>query len=224
MLLNPMRDSKQLDLMPRLTILLLFIGISLPASALPLAYSSSSYITDELKESIAPNPEFHHMWEKRAKMVLHTIGGDDFRSFYGFSPRVSVVSSHLPVAVISPKNRLVFSSGLISLIETPSEFAFVVAHEVAHEMLGHLNSHSSAERNTDQWSLKEEIAADEFALQLLSDTQFSKEGAVRFLRRLEGFGAESGVPLNELHPTLTHRREHLAKQFHDFSDIFPSRQ
>lgn len=144
-------------------------------------------------------------WELLGKQLLHSIGGDDSRSYFGFSPHITVVTNPLPFAALTGGSTLLFSSGLLEVLRTRDEYAFLIAHELAHEMLGHLSSH----RQNTPWSLNEELEADQFALKLLRDSDFKVENSIQILHRLELFGGEAGLPLNRLHPTLSKRREQL---------------
>ena len=148
-------------------------------------------------------------WERLGKTILHKIAGDDSRAYFGFQPTISVIQNPLPLAALTRKRTLVFSSGLLSLIKAEEEFAFLIAHELAHEMLGHL----SDQHRHSHWTLEEEVMADKVAVRILTEAGYDHTKGASLLQRLEAFGSESGVRFEELHPTLRGRRSNLLQGF-----------
>ncbi|MCB0329212.1 MAG: M48 family metallopeptidase, partial [Bdellovibrionales bacterium] len=144
-------------------------------------------------------------WEHLGKSILYAIAGDDIQSYFGFRPSISIVKSPLPMASIGESGRIIFSSGLLSMLTSQEEFAFVISHEIAHQLLGH---HSGTGH---QWSLEEESKADELALRLLEVGGYRSAGAISILEKLERFGADAGLALDALHPTLSARRLRLSE-------------
>ncbi len=145
------------------------------------------------------------LWSLAARQILHTIAGDDTVAFFGFAPKIQIVSNPLPHAFVTSKGELTFSSGILGLIESSSELAFLLAHEAAHGMLGHSHFH---EQSPDQL-LAHEIAADAVALRLVSEAGYKQKACVELLQKLQGYGKEYGASLGSFRPSLEHRRQAL---------------
>ncbi|MCI5064877.1 M48 family metallopeptidase [bacterium] len=125
--------------------------------------------------------------------------------FRGPPPNITVFNNPLPIASYSKREGLLFSSGILNLVENTDEFAFLIAHELSHEYLGHLSQPSG------HWTFQEEAEADAVAIQLLRRAGYLKNQGPELLERLADFGSEHGFRLGELYPNLTQRSEHLRK-------------
>ncbi|MCB0319478.1 MAG: M48 family metalloprotease [Bdellovibrionales bacterium] len=141
------------------------------------------------------------------RSVIREIAGDDCVAFLGFTPIVDILDSPIPLAALTPQEHILITSGMLEIVNTRSEFAFLMAHEIAHYLLGHLRT-SEASVNS-HWSLSQEASADALALKLLGNTTFHHSAAISLLQRLEAFGEESGTALRDLYPTLSQRRTTL---------------
>ncbi|MCB0333333.1 MAG: M48 family metalloprotease [Bdellovibrionales bacterium] len=153
--------------------------------------------------ALSGHPSEAPVWTLAANRILHTIAGDDTVAFFGFSPEIQIVSNPLPHAFVTSKGELTFSSGILGLVESSSEFAFLLAHEAAHGMLGHAGH---AENQSPDQLLAHEIAADAIALRLLSEAGYEQRAAVGLLRKLQDYGKEYGTSLGSFRPSLEHRR------------------
>ncbi|URW74435.1 M48 family metallopeptidase [Sphingomonas donggukensis] len=91
------------------------------------------------------------------------------------------------------------SSGLIDAADTDDALAAVIAHELAHNVLGHrarLESQRVSKRTRLRWSRALEIEADRFSLRLLdragvapaAAVDFWQDYARRLARRIDGRG------------------------------------
>ena len=153
-------------------------------------------------------------WRLFAKEIMHIMVGDDLRAYLGFSPHLTIVAAPSPAAFAQAPNKVILSSGLLDLIETSSEYAFVLAHELGHIVLGHsaaMARHGqgtlSLVQNSKQRSaLTYEIEADRFAINLLGRSRFQAADAVALLARIGSVGAEHGSALDSIHPGLKLRR------------------
>lgn len=85
--------------------------------------------------------------------------------------RVSSYTSPHPDAFISNEGLMHISSGLLEQIHSIDELAFVLAHELAHQVLGEHSAHS-------------ENDADVHALHLLNAAGFNTAAAITLLNRV----------------------------------------
>ena len=148
------------------------------------------------------------------KGIFHKLGGDDLVAYFGFEPKIEVVSQHTPNAYAIGPSTIVISTALLDFLEGESELAFVLAHELAHLILGHTHKNLAGNRElrSSPWVryLKAELAADNLALQLLKKGHYSGAPGLAVLKRLANFGAESGTSLGDIFPSLAIREGQLA--------------
>lgn len=90
-------------------------------------------------------------------------------------------------------DRVVITSKMIQKADN-DELAFVIAHEMAHNILGHRNSSPSAE-----------IEADTMAVRIVRAARFNPEAGVRFVRRFTTAWIV-GFPFSLLTHPITGRR------------------
>lgn len=153
-------------------------------------------------------------WETRARTVLHELAGDDIHAFFGFAPDIKVVHTELPNAYAESPNKLFISSGLLNFVQTHSEYAFILAHEAAHVVLGHVDSHGHHGPPADiAQSIQNEIAADKFAITLLSEAGFSATDAVNLLHRLGQMEQGSTIGIAALNPSISYRIDAIERTF-----------
>lgn len=153
-------------------------------------------------------------WGSLGRRVLHKLAGDDVHAYLGFHPRLRFVSDALPHAFISQNGTLTFSSGILNLLESRSEFAFILAHELAHGVLGH-HHHSTTSGTTLNFEefVHRETEADRIALQMLAEGGYQPEDSLRLVERLVRFGENYGLSLQQVHPSLAVRQQKLAEHF-----------
>lgn len=150
--------------------------------------------------SIASESErWKHYW----KGVLHQLTGDDVAAYLGIDPSISIKLAPRPNAYSISPNRVVISSGLLDLVETRAEFAFVLAHELAHVVLHHTDG--LAAENSAEPMIRREMDADAFAIKLLKEGGFDPEAALSILSKLRQFGSENGALLEHAFPSLSVR-------------------
>lgn len=111
------------------------------------------------------------VWEKYSLQTLREIFPDREDNFDSF--RFVFVEGKPSLAVLRDKEHVVLwaTSGLIDALESPEEYAYLLAHEIAHLELGHKFNTTHGERmalkaeDPAQWFLlvDEEIEADRYA-------------------------------------------------------------
>lgn len=102
------------------------------------------------------------------------------------------------------------SEGMLRTARSDSELAFVIGHEAAHVVLGHLRSM--------MWrSLKEiELEADEYGLLFAMHAGYEPEGSFSILRKIEASHRQHGAAGFSSHPGYRERREALEAQLRDY--------
>ena len=92
--------------------------------------------------------------------------------------RITVLKSSQPLAVSAGAGQILLSRGLILSMEREEQLAFVIAHEVGHQILAHIEQGRPV-RVTDIQA--QELAADKFAAQLMLIVGFSPWNALEAL-------------------------------------------
>lgn len=136
-------------------------------------------------------------WQNLTQTTMHQLGGDDLNAFFGFVPSVTIVRSPLPNAFALGNNNIVVSTGLLDLLDSRDELAFVLAHELAHFQLGHIR-HALTGGGTEPQSnpnlLQRELDADLRARALLRGAGFDEHAGGELLQRI--LRANWGNPLS----------------------------
>jgi hypothetical protein len=164
------------------------------------------YLSTSSNSSSTLNPNSPTFWEIEGNRILHRLVGDDSHSFLGFHPRIKVIGANLPLAVLGTEEHLVLSTGILNILESDEEFAFLIAHELAHKLLGHDKETIGATHSRGEW----EEEADMLALQLLRGCDMGGSGARTLLQKLANFGIIQGFELGKYYPTLRKRSAFLA--------------
>ena len=173
------------------------------------SYTVNTHSLSTLASLTTTSTDSHPLWSLYARDILHTIAGDDTSAFFGFTPTIEIVSNPLPHAYVTRDGKLTFSSGILSLVRSRSEYAFLLAHELAHEMLGHTKHLAGGSHSEDL--VDREITADSLAMDLLEEAGFEKEAGINLLKKLGDYGQEYGVRLGASRPSLSHRHSALQK-------------
>ncbi|MCB0352008.1 MAG: M48 family metalloprotease [Bdellovibrionales bacterium] len=185
-------------------------GLPIPIAAVPVSESVPSLVfSNSLSQTLAESSV--HDWETLGRRVLHRLAGDDVNAYLGFVPRLRFVSNALPHAYISQNGTLTFSSGILHLVHSRSEFAFLLAHELAHGVLGHHLRGPNDMNITLSEFIQREMQADMVAVKMLGEVGFEEQASLQLLERLVHFGEDSGVSLKALHPSLTARERQLVQ-------------
>lgn len=126
---------------------------------------------------------------------------------------LTLLNTRKPLAYSPGPGHIVLSSGMLLRLQNEAELAFVVAHEMAHQVLGHhaeLEAEGSAEitalhSDTKRSSLEEE--ADLFAVGLLAVSGYDPRYATTALLNAYGKTALDGQPQG--YPELQHRQQQV---------------
>ncbi|MBN8547832.1 MAG: M48 family metalloprotease [Deltaproteobacteria bacterium] len=151
---------------------------------------------------------------------MHDFAGDDISAYFGVTPAIMITGDASPNAYVTQVNEIVLSRGLLGMLSSNSELAFVVAHELGHIMLGHNSPQNGRDARFAftgnaghvENQIQREIEADRFALKLLNSSGFDIQSSVSLLARLSQSGKEHGAALGESYPSLGARLAALQNQ------------
>lgn len=139
-----------------------------------------------------------------AQSILHKIGGDDTHAFFGFQPGIKFVNSPAIDAFITREGKIHITRGFHELIgNNQAELAFLLAHEAAHRMLNHHRSARFQGSSSDRKGhIRRELAADDLALQLLSEAGYDTSAGHSLLSKVMAFGDGYGLSMSAMYPSL----------------------
>ena len=164
--------------------------------------------------------ELEPFWNAQHKKILHSIAGDDLQAYFGIVPSLTVLDTPKLDAFVTEKGELYFSSGLLRLIESESELAFIISHEIGHVLLGHHRSaltrlHLASPGAKEGSYLHQEIGADALASDLLSEAGYDTASGVHFMERISKIEAslrKDGLlqaKSDQIHQRLSFLKKHL---------------
>lgn len=91
---------------------------------------------------------------------------------------VLINSGYAPLAFTPGGKYIILSRGLVLILKTEAQLAFVISHEIGHEVLGHtgLNSSDIAIDKNERDTI--ELAADKYALGLVAQAGYDPYAAI----------------------------------------------
>ena len=178
------------------------------SNAVAAPNNRQSEICDSLRAPATPQSFFKDSNDflRVCNGLINCLFGDDPQAYLGFAPNIELSAHSVPSAFALAPNRIAISRGLLPLIETPHELAFVLSHEIAH-----LASHNTQQRRAlvgprgSVEGVAAELEADQFALSELKKEQFDISAGAAILQRIALFGQTMGTPLAHVRPTLALR-------------------
>ncbi|MEL7313200.1 MAG: M48 family metallopeptidase, partial [Pseudomonadota bacterium] len=111
-------------------------------------------------------------------------------------------------AFAMPNDDIYLHTGLLLRVVTETELAALLAHEIAHSELGHFDRPpESLNRLSNSRSIKDEAAADNTAIEMLSGAGYCPAAAAQFFRRLQQERADTrrDTDFAGSHPSLGER-------------------
>jgi len=176
-----------------LIISFLLFGCTSTASNSSEEFSSSVAITKDLVNKFGeiPRTPFLSVIENRLGSHLKLSGS---------IPRIILLRTNDRFAYSPGNGFVVLSIGLVKKLRSEAAFAFVVAHELAHQELGHLSRvHDFHDSSPDLKSL--ELAADKYAIGIVAISGYDPRAATDAL--LSAYSTEETT--SDSHPSLSER-------------------
>jgi len=84
----------------------------------------------------------------------------------------------------SDGSHVVITTGMAALADSQDEIAFVIAHEMAHNILGHSTEKARGIFGGIAQTKQEEMEADSFAVTLMHEAGYDPEGGISFLHKV----------------------------------------
>ena len=171
-------------------------------------------VTQRLADSIhqsALETEFHRSSAEEVKNTL-------WQTF--------VIRSQEPNAFSVGAGLIVISSGLLRAMQSEAELASVIAHEMAHQLLGHTNeaiaeSQANPHGPRSSFSLDKELEADTLSVKLLQvsryDVRYTAQALTLGYRSSENSVSESdssGPPPDWLRTRMANFEDLIQEHFH----------
>jgi hypothetical protein len=103
------------------------------------------------------------------------------RVVYGCGGKLTLSSSTKQNAW-SDGRHIIVTTGMTDLSSSDDEIAFVIAHEMAHNLLGHLNQGGARGIFGTSRVMRGEIEADSYAVHLMSSAGYQPTGGISFLQ------------------------------------------
>lgn len=117
------------------------------------------------------------------------------------TPRIIVLKSSEKFAYSPGGGFVLLSEGLINRLNVEAELAFVVAHELAHQELGHTGVDHDFIKEPKLKDL--ELKADRRGVGIIALSGFDPRAAITAL--LSSYGRNGDLPFSETHPSLSER-------------------
>lgn len=140
------------------------------------------------------------------KQVMERLGYSDQSGY-----TIRILSTHQPAAFSPGAKVILLSRGLIRLLNSESQVAFVIAHELSHYHLGHVEEASQiGSEQSREWRKELEIAADQKALALLVRGGYETTEAVAALQTV--YRHVQGSNEKAMYPSLIERITAISQQ------------
>jgi predicted Zn-dependent protease len=124
-------------------------------------------------------------------------------------PEVTILKSNELIALSSQTNEIILSAKLIKKINSESQLAFILAHELAHIISGDNSQIWADPIDAYSKSKKEELQADQKALEYIIQAGYDPRQALMALAQI--YSSDSVDTDNESHPELADRLFTLQK-------------
>jgi len=161
-------------------------GISKQNIRLLIWQGQNSFNEESVRLANLSPQERRSAWQFAGRRLVHDLVGDDTKAFLGVSPILDILPVQKPSAFVVGGSTIVLTEGILDLIHSPNEFAFVLAHELSHVMLGHTSSKEALMGSSMPYSdqLHREIDADMNAIALLKEAGYDPSYSVGLLERV----------------------------------------
>lgn len=124
------------------------------------------------------------------------------------TPQIIITSNPSPEAFAVGSRYVVVSSAMVKLLPTEAELAFVVAHEIAHQWLGHFERRQMKHFLAEQWEMEHEADATALGITALAgyDPRSSKAALLRVYQSIDPAASPTSHPGLAERIAALHRR------------------
>ena len=145
---------------------------------------------------MANRPILADVRDAKLSRILHMIAGDDLKSFFGFTPQLSLIQSASPNAFAVSPNQILITTRLLDITDKDEDLSFVIAHEISHLMLQHHPYQRSALLpQAALAAIDHELTADRLAISLLTGAGVPTNGVANFLKSLQSATQKTSMSL-----------------------------
>lgn len=185
-------------------ILLILLGCSTAKSGAEVGYSEAWLQTQSMVRQFGQvSSTYHTNYLKNLSERL----ADTFKrhGYPQIAPRIILLNTRQPLALWPGSNFVLLSRGLIMALGTESELAFIIAHELSHQALGHspIVDESINIPLTSSVS-SQELDADRMALGITALAGYDPRSAISALKNTYRF-ASTYTELDDDYPKLETR-------------------
>lgn len=154
-----------------------------------------------------PEPSAHKYLRYVSGRLLHSIPIEE-------APKVSqlrfvLLDTEIPMAFSPGGGFILLSKGLIRNLRSEAELAFVIAHEIAHLQLEHVDLHlqKSYTHQPNDYQVELEREADKYAVGLIALANYDPRSAVYALNNAN---LAAGSPEGASHPEIFARSQEIS--------------
>lgn len=105
---------------------------------------------------------------------------------------IVISASKSPTAFLYGKNGVIITAGLLNLMNNEDELAFVIAHELAHSTLNHINIVQNASTSANKRQ-ELELEADNRAIDVILNKGYSPYPALNLLTKLNNINNSNNL-------------------------------
>ncbi len=122
--------------------------------------------------------------------------------------KLILLQTNHPISLSAGSGVILISRGFIKLMSSEAELAFVLAHEMAHDVLGHYQTIKPEESSNQNDNESLEIDADEFAIVIMISAGYDPRYAIASIK--SAYASKETLPLSEYgYPSLEDRISHI---------------
>lgn len=218
---SPSRRYSFLDmrLFFRRALLLLLIAIASCAPRVPTHAAPSALRSEATRDRLLR--EYQELRDSRVTGYLTALALR-LMSTTGTAamPQVHVLRTQGPFALSTDAQTFILSEGLLRALSSESECAFVLAHEIAHGLLGHHRALAQSQAET----VAQERAADLLGVRLLYAAGYPATDASTALRHI-AIHLDTERPLSSItHPDIDERVALVEREARHLSENAPPHQ
>ena len=193
-------ENSNLSFLGLLLFLIFFNAACSPSLKQPGQQSSeailrASFFVEKYGQIIGnKQKEYIENLKARIQNPLHRIGKA------GANFQVILLNSKQPMAFSTGGHIILISKGLVKVLNSEAQLAFVLAHEMSHVLLGHeKDTPENTSKERDYHTSELELEADAFAVVILISAGYDPREAVNALTRSyqamdQRFAEHSGYP------------------------------